>query len=139
MRPALLAPLLPLAAFALATGVAAADRGSHGTFYHVEPAVYPKRVACTTEPAPRTPILKRRPSPRARLRVRVTGSGAYCRATWTADRAAPGSTDVTITATADAGAPSACGTCVVDLLITRLGRGDYTLHLDGATLRAHAP
>jgi hypothetical protein len=138
MRTGLFAPALPLAAIALAAG-AHADRRSHGACYPVEPAVYPRRVACTTEPAPRAPIVEQRPSPRARLRVRVIGAGSLCRATWSAARAAPGSTDLTLTATAGADPPSACGTCVVDLLITRLGRGDYRVTFAGTTLRAHAP
>lgn len=142
VRLALLAPALPLAALIVAAAAlpSAADRGSHGAFYDVPPAVYAKQVACTTEPAPVAPILKQRPSPRARLRIRVTGDATLCQAQWRADRAAPGSTELTLTATPSVDAPQLpCGTCVVDLLVTRLGRGDYRVTFDGTTLRAHAP
>ena len=61
-------PVLGLA-LALAAPPAHADRGSHGRFFAVEPAVYPRRATCTTAPPPATPSLKARPSPRARLVV----------------------------------------------------------------------
>ena len=137
LRAALVATLA--LAVGAATQDAAADRGSHGAFFAIEPAVYRRHATCTAAPPPAAPALAQRRSPRARLLVRVTGRGAYCHARWTADRAAPGSTAITLTADADADAPSTCGTCTIDLLITRLGRGDYTVTLDGSTLRAHAP
>ncbi len=62
----------------------------------VEPGVYPRQVACTTEPAPAAPIIKVRQSPQGRLRLRVTGVGGMCHARWTATRAGTRYTDVTI-------------------------------------------
>lgn len=138
MRALLLAGFVIILA-SLAVRVAVADRGSHGAYYRVEPAVYPRRIACTTEPAPAAPIVKVRPSPHGRLRLRVTGIGGMCRATWTASRSGARFTDIEIVPTFEADAPSACGTCVVDLLVTRLGRGDYRVSVSGTTIAAHAP
>ena len=143
MIRALAVTVVALVAVSVAVVVAAsparADRASHGASFAVEPAVYPQRATCTTEPAPTTPIVRVLPAPRARLRLHVVGAGHLCRARWTAARAAPGSTELTLTAAADADAPSACGTCALDLLVTRLGRGDYRVTFDGATVRARAP
>ena len=130
---------LVTAALVVITRSAAADRGSHGAFVRVAPAVYPRQVACTTEPPPAAPIVKVRPSPRGRLRLRVTGIGGVCQASWSAARATDRDTDLTVTPTYQADAPSACGTCVVDLLVTRLGRGDYRVTVAGTTIAAHAP
>lgn len=131
------------AAFALLGSLAArealADPGSHGAFYLVEPGVYPRTVACTTEPPPAAPIVKVRPSPHGRLRLRVTGIGGMCHARWTATRSGPRSTDIAIAPGYEADLPSACGTCVVDLLVTRLGRGDYRVTIAGTTIAPHAP
>lgn len=128
--------------FVAAVGRAEADRrprDSHAAFFLVEPGVYGRRVACTTEPAPAAPIVTVRRSPRARLRLRVTGDGALCQAAWAATRGGRRLTDLTLTATPRADEASVCGTCVIDLLITRLGRGDYTVTLGPTTIRAHAP
>lgn len=143
MRRALAALALPAAAIAAVVLAPRAEadrrpRDSHGGYFPVEPAVYPRRVACTTEPAPATPIVKVRKSPRARLRLRVTGPGAWCTSSWTASRGSPDHTHVTIVPTATAAA-AICGTCTVDLLVTRLGRGDYRVTLGATTIRAHAP
>ncbi len=80
-----------------------------------------------------------RPSPHGRLRLRLTGVGGLCHATWTATRSGPRYTDVAIVSADEADAPSACSTCVVELLVTRLGRGDYVITLADTTIRAHAP
>lgn len=118
---------------------ASADRDSHGGFFLVEPGVYPRQVACTTEPPPSAPIIKVRPSPHGRLRLRVTGVGGMCQARWSSTRTGSRYTEIAIIPAYDADAPSLCGTCVVDLLVTRLGRGDYQITLADTTIRAHAP
>lgn len=144
MRRALVAlafPAAALVAVALAPQ-ASADRrplDSHRHYFPVEPGVYATRVGCTTEPAPVAPIVKVRTSPKGRLRLRVTGPGAWCQARWTGARAAPGSTDVTLTPGSPPDVASLCGTCTVDLLVTRLGRGNYRVTVGATTIRAHAP
>lgn len=134
-----LASIVVLAVAAPPVDAKRGPRDTHGGYFPVEPGVYARRVACTTEPAPIAPIVKVRRSPKGRLRLRVTGPGDWCLSSWTGARAAPGSTAITLTPGSPPDVVSPCGTCVVDLLVTRLGRGDYRVTVGATTIKAHAP
>jgi len=132
-----------LALLALVTAsVASADRrpnDSHRRSFVPDAGLYVRRKVCTTAPAPAAPIIKKLKSPKARLMLRVTGAGSLCDAQWTSTRTGARYTDIGLIATPNVDAPSLCGTCTIDLLVTRLGRGDYQVTLGPTTIKAHAP
>lgn len=92
------------------------------------PSVTPKRPECTTEPAPRTPIVKVTAS-RGSILVDVVGVGGWCHATWSViprDR-----TVELVPKLSDAA--SLCGTCALQLQVDQLERGRWTVVVGGVS------
>jgi len=94
-------------------------------------AVAVSDASCTTEPAPRKPILRARAARAGTARLRVIGRGALCQATWRASRQGR---QVTVGAF-DADEATACGTCAAVLTLSPLPGGEWTVTVEGASLR----
>lgn len=102
MRPLLVAALVAaLAAPALA-----------------DPTVTVARSACSTEPAPRSPIVRARQG-KGVIRVHVVGAGHLCAAGWTLRTT---SRVLTLVHDASVDAPACPSTCAIDLVVRIPGR-----------------
>ncbi len=99
-----------------------------------EPKVRASRQANTTEPAPRTPIVKSRAAPGGTAILDIVGPGDWCSGLWTA---AETGRELTFGLSRDRSI-ALDGTCAFRLTVTGLSSGRWTFRIGTAQIAATA-